>query len=84
MAEKFESNIVTYTALLSHQQRLRKKDHNNPKEIKGKVLGVREQRRNNDKQNGLILTISVEIEKKQAHSLLNKTVVISQERHHVK
>jgi len=84
MAEKFESNIVTYTALLTHQQRLRRKDHNNPKELKGKVLGVREQKRNNDTQNGLILTISVDIDKKQAHGLLNKTVVISQEKHHVK
>jgi len=84
MAEKFESNIVTYTALLSHQQRLRRKDHNNPKELKGKIIGVREQRRNNDTQKGLILTISVDIDKKQANNLLNKTVIISQEKHHFK
>jgi len=74
MAEKFESKIVTYTALLAHQQRARNKFS---KEIEGKVLGFREQSRQHDNKKGILLTISVEIDKNQALDLVNKSVKIS-------
>ena len=80
MAEKFESNIVTYTALLSHQQRTRRKEVSHNKDVKGKVLGIREQKRHYDNKKGTIITISVNASKNQVLDFLNKTVIISKDK----